>query len=1443
MPGIKPIPSSAVEKGQETQKPFGERLEVLFKEIEEYSKGPAQNGLREKADLQTMVDRVFEHSVEDGLKLAGLLQFKPLDYQYSVLTPQFAVKHPKIYARLSQYIEQNWRRNFRNEFTEAQEHKKDVTWSLDGLEHGDNRLQNANLEFVLKQAKEIIEDIDALYTELLKNREVPTKNLGGPEKITADEFAEDYLEHIELVMNGAYYAAPVEKAMRDQIAKLGKKDVAGLPEHLFDEPIVTEEEIRAQCIAYLIDYDAIKPKLKGAKYYLTQAAKAENIEAEQKLLKKLKADLKVTGQQVRLDADKDKYVIEDIEKEKNEVREYKEELRGTYGDIAGGTIFDGITLVAAEQPGRFIIRDQDGKVYFETNKANGVDQFLVYSHQINDGGHKAVVFYFYSEGTAGPERTEIKIYPELHQTRSKNVVIIGKEDDYSSVTIGALNYDFGFSDPDKCPVIIDSLGNRYGEGYKNLSYPSEYEGKLLFFGQRDDDVWERVIIDVQGKEKKKEEEEGWHENSFGYKELSQVWQGFPLGHAHEIVISDGKVYYLPPSGKVMSESGDVVYDGSEGDAKRIYNIDGKLYFVVLRDGLEKLIDSDHNKLINTSFKIEDVAKVGDHFYAEIHNDIDNKDDIKKWIKPQNSDEVIRFNRGKHAGIDAGQPFEHEGKCFYVGETDQGSEITDLDGKVVYKTKKEIRFPVSFENKIYFVADKGSFSEVENNAGGSLVYAGKISSPLVAVGDSLFASVEINGKFRIMENIAGPGQRSEQYDEIKSLCNDNGQLAFMGLKDGRWHKVVIDVAGEAAEPEPEREKDWDSDKRLTLLNIVHHPTKKSIEEYHNRWLIVGGSEAELKGKKRGLLGKSVKVAKMFTKAIQEIPEAFINTVAAKMDKAPDVMADRLLSRMFPQTWADEHEFASVLSNNPFRMGNEQSDVRDALRPCSSTSLEGGGADALADSRVVLESREPIDGLLVKGIYGACNPDTGQWRTSYFPVTPAMSEPLSEMTFTLPNTKGMKTVALPVLLNSKIIPERIKAVRERNGKTEEEPLEASIDALGQVSIADIKKSADKIVYSIQVGAYEPLIEVSDKQYSRYKEMFERANGPDLGARLPGLPDEIEIELNSQRFKDLEPKDKLMAVEKLVRSLGFYDFDNQETLASKRNRSVADKIALMGLRVDDLLSAKPELESSLRGKELAGVCADFALITCAALRKAGFLAGVMEDFGPRGSKKVMMKDAHAVAFAVWPNETGGNRLVEIDGTPGGADPRLADITQPTLEQKEAASKVQIKEVVQKAEAELREILDIIESKDVEAIRQLENGRLERSLNALLRYKVKRHHVAKIEELLNVFWYGGLSRKMEKNEPADMLEIRKTIEEYLTSAKAAGPESKEKIEADGTRLFNTIAEFIQRFMKSQKTKDPKQALGLMDRVLDMARPSLEKTEEQAMAAVITYLKAKKVG
>lgn len=1239
MPGIKPIPSSEVEKGQETQKPFHERLEVIFRQIEEYEKDVVQQG--DKTNVYILISRIFEHSVEDGLKIAARLRLMPSEYRGNVLNAPFAIKHPKIYSRLSEYIERNKTRNFRNEFDNVKLVNESILFDIESLADGRARkdlFTGHQSVWYSEQAKELIAEIDALYTELLKNREVPTKNLGGPEKITADEFAEDHLEHIELVMNGAYYAAPVKKVLFDILSAQNRENS---DENFFNTDLITEEEIKFYCDAYKIDFNAIRPKLKGAKYYLTQAAKAENIEAEQKLLKKLKADLNGTGQEVKLDADKDKYVIEDIEKKEERLNEFIEH--------------------------------------------------------------------------------------------------------------------------------------------------------------------------------------GYRENSFGYKELSRVWQGFPLGHAHEIVISDGKVYYIAPTGSVLNENHELVYDGSKGPAQHVYNLDGELYFDIKLQHNNVLMDQRLKPLLVTFAPIKEVAVVGGRLLA---TEFGGEDDHVIHA----ADSHGRSYLGIYKGVDF--PFEHEGKCLFVGKTDQGSEITDLDGKVVYKTDKQISSPVSYAGSIYFIVDQGIGTEF----GHFKAYSAEIKPPLIVVGDGLY--------FTLKRGIDSYIQRypridvSAQYDEIKSLCNDNGKLAFMGLKDGKWHKVVIDVTGEAAEPESEREIDWVSDKRLTLLNAVHHPTKESIQNYHslNQGNLEG--EDELKKKKRGLLGKSVKVAQMFTKAIQEIPEAFINTMAAKMDKAPGVMADRLLSRMFPQTWADEHEVVRSLGKNPFSFGSEQSDVRDALRPHGSTGLEGGGLENMLDPRVVLESREPLDKLVVTGIYGACDPNNGQWTKIHFPVTPAIAEPVAEITLTVPNTKGMKSCILPSPMDTRIIPERVKAIR----KGKEESIEASVDAVGQASIENIQKSADKIVYSIQVGAYEPLTEVSDKQYSRYKEMFERTHGQDLEVKLPGLPDEIEAELASPRFKDLAPKDKLIAIEKLVRSLGFYDFDNQTTKESKRSRPVADKMALMCLRVDDLLAQSPEMAQNLRGKEFAGVCADFALITCAALRKAGFLAGVMEGFKPSG-KRIRMKDSHAVAFAVWPNETGGNRLVEVDGTPGGADPRLADITQPTLEQKEATAKVQTREVVQKAEKDLQKILDVIESKDVEAIRQLENGSLERSLNALLRYKVKRHHVAKIEELLNVFWYGGLSRKMEKNEPADMLEIRKTIEEYLTSAKVAGQESKEKIEADGTRLFNTISEFVQRFMKSQKTKDPKQALELMDRVLDMARPSLEKTEEQAMAAVITYLKAKKVG
>src|SRR3990167_3201829 len=153
-------------------------------------------------------------------------------------------------------------------------------------------------------------------------------------------------------------------------------------------------------------------------------------------------------------------------------------------------------------------------------------------------------------------------------------------------------------------------------------------------------------------------------------------------------------------------------------------------------------------------------------------------------------------------------------------------------------------------------------------------------------------------------------------------------------------------------------------------------------------------------------------------------------------------------------------------------------------------------------------------------------------------------------------------------------------------------------------------------------------------------------------------------------MPPAEKVAAIEKFVRDISYYDFDNVEMQGKKGGKDFDERLDMMRYRLDEIRRKKPEIADQLRDKQFAGVCADFAGFTAALLRHAGFMAGVMDGFRPK-KKSITTADAHAMAYVVWPNPEGkGYKVVGVDGTPSGITEEeqelLLGIQQPSLLEK---------------------------------------------------------------------------------------------------------------------------------------------------------------------------------
>ena len=636
-------------------------------------------------------------------------------------------------------------------------------------------------------------------------------------------------------------------------------------------------------------------------------------------------------------------------------------------------------------------------------------------------------------------------------------------------------------------------------------------------------------------------------------------------------------------------------------------------------------------------------------------------------------------------------------------------------------------------------------------------------------------------------------------------------------------------------------------KLEILNLINDPeqvaqllaepervgvptNQPDAEKEKSETVII---ERATRAANREFVEHSETIARFLSKSAQTNPEVFRDTMAAVVDRRPKVLAEQIIAKAFPE--AAQKEFASAWRGFGGYFGftpkreKASAKAKDYLSPGLTSALEGG--DRFDDEREILSLREPLNDLLVIGLYGRCNPSDGKWHKSYFAVEKSSPEPAHEITATLPDVSSLREVVLPKPINADIIKTRVKGI---NRQGQEIGLESNTNSLGETSAKNDSKT-EKIVYTFKLEeATASMPEINDSQHTKFKESFFAAYGNELSQPVVHLPEEVKLFLAS--IEALPPKEKITAIESFVRQIGYYDYKNGEVRGLKSEKSADDRLAIMEARTDELRMGG-DLAEKVRGKKYSGVCADFALLTTAILREAGFLSGVATGFMAKG-KKVTIKDAHATSFVVWPS-TQGNTIFLVDGTPNGTE---SNVNLPAIEERERLAKERGEALVQKAEAELEEILKAIDSHDEQSIRTLENGKLEEVLNIILKHQVKKPHFLILERLFDYYWYTPLN-KIDTEGLAGKVQIRQELSGAVKRLRQKGmSESAEKTAPAGQKLLEMIESFANRLVANKKTTNSKQAYDLLEMIVDMAKDSLDETERKAAYTVINYLRAKKM-
>lgn len=644
--------------------------------------------------------------------------------------------------------------------------------------------------------------------------------------------------------------------------------------------------------------------------------------------------------------------------------------------------------------------------------------------------------------------------------------------------------------------------------------------------------------------------------------------------------------------------------------------------------------------------------------------------------------------------------------------------------------------------------------------------------------------------------------------------------------------------------------------MRLLNGINQE-EVTLQEVNDLLAKIPSKQPTLK---KEIEQKGRKVFDLLTKALKHNPPAFADTIPATRDVEPtDAQAKYILGLLHPELKKilekEERErqrqargsifdrLARLLKGGGEAAQGGARSAGDYLRKHSADSLTGADPESAINKKLeIMRTREVFKRLVVMGHYGSYT--AGQWHEAPYGLPSDVGEPSHECTATVP-VQGLSEVVLPTMLGARIIPERIKGVTE---KGKEIPLTVRTNAAGIHSVdVDAKLGLKEVVYSQSVSDLPAALEkISHKEYELFARQFVKQHGAEVRSKIaPALPPEMKAFIASLANKF--PEEKVIAVEAYVRDIAYYDFSNGESMGQNRGDKIEDRLQFMRNRVNQLKQRQSKL-AGLQTKQYAGVCADFAVLTSALLREAGFVSGTASAFWP-DSTSITAADAHAVATVPWPSNSvpEGFVVVPVDGTPGGVTAeekkKLAAVQLPSLAENAAVVEKAEKEEVKQAEVKLSNIEAALATQDPVAISKLSNGDLESTLNVILEKTVTKSHVDAIEGVLNTIWYSPLNvRTLNVRDHNDQIALLKFMEPFFTVHRQAEKSDVRAKLRDGSRLLKTVAEFGRRMANESTIGSKAEAYELLEGVFKLASKHLTDVEKRAAAVTVAYLRAKQM-
>jgi hypothetical protein len=771
-------------------------------------------------------------------------------------------------------------------------------------------------------------------------------------------------------------------------------------------------------------------------------------------------------------------------------------------------------------------------------------------------------------------------------------------------------------------------------------------------------------------------------------------------------------------------------------------------------------------------------------------------------------------------------------------------------------------------------------------------------------DSVDSPTEINGQLAYQARqgdkwfIVLNGQPQAQYDSVGLPTEINGQLTYRARQGDKWLIVYghseIRIKGELLsfnfdnnlimvivqsnnqtetytyklEELSQNEKSdsinlTEKEQRdLELLNLLAGVQAGKFDggavfDYFRKYYPTD-KKMSLKDQVLNFVAHSKRVVKTLNDTLKEEPKLFLSTMGAKQDNLSEAYVEHLLISLFPEIRVNREREERAEGAKSGRFGNWGGFGREALAQVTEdpevsvkallsgaeyTAFEGADPKNEREAEVV-RLREPVAGMLVSGIYGRYNSSSRKWEKIPLDLSREDSGVTREITMEISDTRSLHEVVLPRLSSGKILSDRVKGVAQDG---QEVTLDTKTNRFGE-SVVAVPSGINRILYS-QTEDLVPKVptDCRTEQYEKFKRQVERGGGEALTEKLTRLPDEMKMFLDSLRSRS--PKEQLQAVEAFVRRYGYYDFDNVEVIKEKQGKSLEEILSIMEIRLQEL-RRRPDLSEALNNKKYAGVCADFALMASAMMRELGIPSGVISGFrlSPE-QKSVTTKQAHGIAFALWPSIDGKAEIIEVDGTPHGVtaeqEALLATFRKPSLLEKEKQTEEMSQMIFKANEAKLHEFEKILAENDLEKIESLSNGELEKVLNALLA-NVHEPHYHIIQTVLDAGRYAGFDvakLRKEKNLETELAFQRFLESEITRERQVVGDLSTKTKFSRGSELLDLVHNFAERYVKDGKgTVSYYEAFETVKKMIETAGNKLDPLEARATIAIIQYLEALKI-